>query len=346
MGAARCRPARNVGVDLAKLIACGGVLFIHLIGRDSSPVNGSLFFLAGFAVPVFFMANGYFVLNRRRLGYSYVLGKVRSVLAVAALWVALWWAAMCVKDRAFADPLALLANSLLGTGSLSWFRFFGALVLVQLLSPLIARVNAVSPRAQAALLAVAVLSCLGVHAWDLVAATSGSQGVLAVPEALRLWTWCSYFLGGGVLGSPRFKEWAGGRVSRVASLAAVAASACAVVAVQYALGCCHLGIRWPEHFYDSPTTMVFALSVFIACDLYPPKRLVEGLRDSGAVAKLSDCIMGIYIVHPFFWQLVQRFYGLGDPLVNFAVVVNVLAAAFAVTYCLKRFSYANRLVKL
>ena len=135
-------------------------------------------------------------------------------------------------------------------------------------------------------------------------------------------------------------------MSRVASLAAVAASACAVVAVQYALGCCHLGIRWPEHFYDSPTTMVFALSVFIACDLYPPKRLVEGLRDSGAVAKLSDCIMGIYIVHPFFWQLVQRFYGLGDPLVNFAVVVNVLAAAFAVTYCLKRFSYANRLVKL
>lgn len=138
----------------------------------------------------------------------------------------------------------------------------------------------------------------------------------------------------------------GGRVSRVESLAAVAASACAVAAAQYALGCCHLGIRWPEHFYDSPITMVLALSVFIACDLYPPKRLAEGLCDGGPVAKVSDCIMGIYIVHPFLRQLVQRFYGFGDPLVNFAAVALVGAVAFAVTYCLKRFPYASRLVKL
>lgn len=175
MDAAQGRPARNVGVDLVKLLACAGVLFIYLIGRDSSAVNGSLFFLAGFAVPVFFMANGCFVLNKRWLGYAYVLGKVRSVLAVVVLWVALWWAAMCVKNRVLIDPFALLANSLLGTGGLSWFWFFGVLVLVQLLSPLMARVNAASPRAQTTLLVVSVLSCLCVHACDLEAATSAPR---------------------------------------------------------------------------------------------------------------------------------------------------------------------------
>ena len=66
---------RNIGLDAAKSFACVTVVVLHLIGRDSSPVNGCLFFFSGVAVPIFFMANGYFVMNKRELCYRYIASK-------------------------------------------------------------------------------------------------------------------------------------------------------------------------------------------------------------------------------------------------------------------------------
>lgn len=346
MSATHTIGSRNIGVDLAKFFACIGVLIVHLVGRDSSPVNGAMFFLAGIAVPVFFIANGYFILNRRLLTYDYVFKKLLAVASVVLLWSALWWAVMCLKDRAFVNPLVVLLKSVLGLGGLSWFWFFGALVIVQLLAPVLSDINSRTPHSQAALLFIACVSCLFVHALDLRAMNSSFLGVLAVPEALRLWTWVAYFLWGGVLGSQRFNDWARSHVSKKRVLLLLVACACLVVVFQYVICCCGYGIKWPEHFYDSPITMAFALLFFIACDLYPPRAFVQNVCEGGILSEASCCIMGVYIIHPFIWQFIQHFYSFMNPLFNLFIVVLVGVVSFAITHCLRGLSGLSRFVRL
>ena len=79
------RRERNVSVDLARVLACLGVLTLHLIGRDSGSVAGCTYFLAGFSIPVLFMASGYFVLNRADLGYRYAARKAAGGLPAVTL---------------------------------------------------------------------------------------------------------------------------------------------------------------------------------------------------------------------------------------------------------------------
>lgn len=129
---------RNLGIDLAKALSCFAVVGLHLCGRDVSMANGVMYFLCGFAVPVFFMANGYFLLNKDRLDYAYVLGKVRSVLIIVVVWNVAVGLARLVIGKRF-NPLADIAGSLLQQGVLWQFWFFGALILVQLLAPVIWR---------------------------------------------------------------------------------------------------------------------------------------------------------------------------------------------------------------
>ena len=80
---------RKIGLDFLKIFACIGVVLIHTtIWGFTNTVNGIdmigqfnlysyLFYLGVYAVPIFFMLNGYFLLQKKQLSYTYMFNKIK-----------------------------------------------------------------------------------------------------------------------------------------------------------------------------------------------------------------------------------------------------------------------------
>ncbi|WP_431522949.1 hypothetical protein [Streptococcus lutetiensis] len=67
-----------------------GVVFLHVSAQSfyfSSPfnVNIYIYYLGTLSIPLFFMVNGYLLLNKNILTYSYLLNKVYSMLVIITI---------------------------------------------------------------------------------------------------------------------------------------------------------------------------------------------------------------------------------------------------------------------
>lgn len=58
---------RNLNLDLVRILACVAVVGLHTVRLNGSFFYVALYNICGFAVPAFFMASGYMLLNRDAL---------------------------------------------------------------------------------------------------------------------------------------------------------------------------------------------------------------------------------------------------------------------------------------
>ena len=89
------RKHRNYGLDLAKILACILVLCLHSLRPTSSIVkssivNLSVYYAGSIAIPIFFMASSYFVLNKRTISYFYVMKRVGDILFIIIGWILIY----------------------------------------------------------------------------------------------------------------------------------------------------------------------------------------------------------------------------------------------------------------
>lgn len=73
---------RNVNLDLIKSLACLGILGLHCIGF----ANYTVYYLCTYAVPVFFMVNGYLMFGHKEITFKYSLKKILALLRIIVLW--------------------------------------------------------------------------------------------------------------------------------------------------------------------------------------------------------------------------------------------------------------------
>ncbi|WP_142777749.1 acyltransferase family protein, partial [Lactobacillus gasseri] len=70
------RKSRNFGLDLVKVLACILVICLHSLTPTSLVVkdnifNSSVYYSGTIAIPIFFMASSYFVLNKKDISFYY-----------------------------------------------------------------------------------------------------------------------------------------------------------------------------------------------------------------------------------------------------------------------------------
>lgn len=342
----RKQHARNIGIDFARVLACLGVLTLHLIGRDSGPVSGCVYFLSGFSIPVFFMASGYFVLNRSGLGYGYALRKTAKILPTVFLWVCVMSVLKSIIDGYFYNPFVEIVKALLQRGVFSILWFFWALLLIYAAAPVL---SALIRRVGSGLTAVAFglgAICVCVDVLSVILCLRGGAPLQQnVPQTLRLWTWLFYFSLGGVLGNEDVKmkmvAWFSPR--RAALLLAV--SSFLVVIWEFGVGYHMLSVLGAEYFYDDPASMLWSFAIFVTCDVS-----FERLRGQRPCASIIECLapltMGIYVTHAFARLFIACFYDLSFQPLNFALVPLVFLSCAAATYILMRFKLTKRLVSL
>lgn len=70
---------RNYNLDLLRIMVCIAVIGLHTSSKDVSVLNTLIYYFCGFAVPLFFMAIGYILMQRTEITKNYVRKNITKV---------------------------------------------------------------------------------------------------------------------------------------------------------------------------------------------------------------------------------------------------------------------------
>lgn len=334
---------RNTGVDVARIIACFAVIVLHLVGRDAGPICAIAYFSAGFAIPVFFIASGYFVLQKESIGPSYAATKAKRIFPIVFFWVCLACLIFSITRGTIYNPLIEFPLASLQMGLCGLYWFFFALFAVYCAVSTASRSCVNSTKRIALMTTLFGLICLAIDHLSYVSLRQGGAPLQShVPQTLRLWTWLFYFFLGGLVGRKEVRS----RLyrHRVLVYCLLALSYVGVLVWDYCLGYLKTGNVLAEHYYDNLFTMLYSVSLFCTCDF-----AFNGHRDSvhvKAIGSISGCTMGIYILHFFVIRFVKSFYSLDIVGINLLLPPATFLICLAVTVLMKRQRILSRLVSL
>ena len=189
---------RNLGLDLLKILSCIGVVVLHStkpgFNLEHYNISAYLYYLGTYAIPLFFMLNGYFLLNKKKLPYSYIFNKIGGILSIVFVWNMLIWV---IKRDFNVNPLRKIIGSLVQKGYFYQFWFFGSLIIIYLTLPIIKKVLEKDYSYAVVLLFLMVIGIVIEIINTFILHKPIQQ---YVPQTFRLWTWFFYYILGGYLG--------------------------------------------------------------------------------------------------------------------------------------------------
>lgn len=135
---------RNIGIDLLKIIACILVITLHSLSPEDLMVANnifslSLYYVGTLAIPVFFMASGYFVLNKKSISYAYSFKRIKNILIVVFSWLILYSFAVLIVKHKLNFLNEIEGSFFTGVNDNHFYHswFFWALIIMLLIAPIL-----------------------------------------------------------------------------------------------------------------------------------------------------------------------------------------------------------------
>lgn len=331
------KKTRNINLDLIKIIACIGVVLLHTTMpgfKETGQWNYSsyLYYLGTYSIPLFFMVNGYLLLGKNEISYSYILQKIKWILVTVSIWTLIIW----IYKRDFSqNPIKKVLGSLLQRGYFFQFWFFGALILIYLCLPILKRFLKSKNRY---LLVLSLLVIIG-FVLELTNYLLQKPVQVYVIQTFRLWTWFFYYILGGFIAQFNlanlrscFKNW-----MKVVTLVLLFISPF----ILYVLAKDIHHNLYAEYFYDSIFVKIVSLGFFLTVltfDLNTDK--------NRWIIYISNQIMGVFIIHTFVMKVWEKLVGFSFAGAYLLFLIFTLSVSFAVVGILIKIPYFNRIVKL
>ena len=328
---------RNINLDLIKVLACIGVVLLHtaMIGFNETGswnLLAYLYYLGTYSIPLFFMVNGYLLLGKRNITYSYILKKVKWILITVLSWTFIMW----LFKRDFAvNPIKKVIGSLLQKGYFSQFWFFGALILIYLCLPILRKfLN--SKRSYLYILSFFVATGLIFELVNIILQMPLQSYVI---QTFRLWTWFFYYILGGLIAQfdkefikKGFKRW-----MKIVSILLVLISP--VILFFIAKTIYHN--FFAEYFYDILFVKIVSLGFFLTV-------LTLSLEENKSkwIVYLSNQTMGVFIIHTYVMKIWEKLIGFSFTGAYLLFPIFTLVVSFLVVGMLMKIPYFNRIVKL
>lgn len=192
---------RNHNLDLMRILACIAVVGLHTLQKDLSVINSSMYYMCGFAIPAFFMASGYVLLNRGQITLRYSIGKIGKIFLRIITWSSIFWAAKFIIDffhhniedyTVWSLPRLIIGN-LIQKGSLGHFWYLGSLAIIYVLSPILSRIK---KKLCYVWIIFLIIGC----AMQVLSYVVGEPIQDYCIQTFRIWTWLQYFILGGIYG--------------------------------------------------------------------------------------------------------------------------------------------------
>lgn len=201
---------RNVGIDFIKIIACILVITMHSLSPESSVVFNnvfrlSLYYVGTLAIPIFFMASGYFVLNKKSISYAYSFKRIKTILIVVFSWLILYSLAVLIVKHKFVFFSVVEGSIFSGIGDNHFYHFwfFWALIIMLLLAPVLLWVLQKQYNYFIILTIVVTVICL---VQDVSLHIGYAYLMHSTQQVFRINIWLEYYLLGGLIGNVHFKK--------------------------------------------------------------------------------------------------------------------------------------------
>ena len=326
---------RNINLDLIKVLACIGVVLLHttMIGfKETGSWNllTYLYYLGTYSIPLFFMVNGYLLLGKRNITYSYILQKIKWILITVSSWTFIVW----LFKRDFAvNPIKKIIGSLLQKGYFSQFWFFGALILIYLCLPILRKfLN--SKRSYLYILSSLVTIGLVFELANMVFQMPLQSYVI---QTFRLWTWFFYYILGGLI-AQFDKEFIKKGFRRWMKIVAVLLLLISPLILFFLAKTIYHNL-FAEYFYDILFVKIVSLGIFLTV-------LTLSLEENKWIVTLSNQTMGVFIVHTYVMKLLEKLLGFSYTGAYLLFPILTLCVSLIVVSLLMKIPYFNRIVKL
>ena len=328
---------RNINLDLIKVLACIGVVLLHttMIGfKDTGSWNllAYLYYLGTYSIPLFFMVNGYLLLGKRNITYSYILEKVKWILITVSSWNTIVW----LLKRDFAvNPVKKIIGSMVQKGYFFQFWFFGALKLIYLCLPILKKfLN--SKRSYLYILSLLISIGLIFELTNIIIQTPLQSYVI---QTFRLWTWFFYYILGGLI-AQFDKEFIKNGFKRWMKIVAVLLLLITPVILFFLAKTIYHNL-FAEYFYDILFVKIVSLGVFLTI-------LTLSLKESKYkwIVSLSNQTMGVFIVHTYVMKVLEKLLGFSYTGAYLLFPIFTLCISIIVVSLLMKIPYFNRIVKL
>ena len=328
---------RNINLDLIKVLACIGVVLLHttMIGfKDTGSWNllAYLYYLGTYSIPLFFMVNGYLLLGKRNITYSYILEKVKWILITVSSWNTIVW----LLKRDFAvNPVKKIIGSMVQKGYFFQFWFFGALILIYLCLPILKKfLN--SKRSYLYILSLLISIGLIFELTNIIIQTPLQSYVI---QTFRLWTWFFYYFLGGLV-AQFDKEFIKNGFKRWMKIVAVLLLLITPVILFFLAKTIYHNL-FAEYFYDILFVKIVSLGVFLTI-------LTLSLKESKYkwIVSLSNQTMGVFIVHTYIMKVLEKLLGFSYTGAYLLFPIFTLCISIIVVSLLMKIPYFNRIVKL
>lgn len=328
---------RNINLDLIKVLACIGVVLLHttMIGfKDTGSWNllAYLYYLGTYSIPLFFMVNGYLLLGKRNITYSYILEKVKWILITVSSWNTIVW----LLKRDFAvNPVKKIIGSMVQKGYFFQFWFFGALILIYLCLPILKKfLN--SKRSYLYILSLLISIGLIFELTNIIIQTPLQSYVI---QTFRLWTWFFYYFLGGLV-AQFDKEFIKNGFKRWMKIVAVLLLLITPVILFFLAKTIYHNL-FAEYFYDILFVKIVSLGVFLTI-------LTLSLKESKYkwIVSLSNQTMGVFIVHTYVMKVLEKLLGFSYTGAYLLFPIFTLCISIIVVSLLMKIPYFNRIVKL
>ena len=328
---------RNINLDFLKIMACIGVVLLHTTisgfkETESWNYLTYLYYLGTYSIPLFFMVNGYLLLGKNEISYSYILQKIKWIFVTVSIWTLIIW----IYKRDFSqNPIKKVLGSLLQRGYFFQFWFFGALILIYLCLPILKKFLKSKNRY---LLALSLLVIIG-FVLELTNYLLQKPVQVYVIQTFRLWTWFFYYILGGFIAQfnvcslkSKFKNW-----MKIISLLLFLISPI----ILFFLAKTIYHNLFAEYFYDILFVKIVTLGIFLTVftlDLNGDK--------SKWIVSLSNQTMGVFIVHTYVMKMWEKLFGFSFVGAYLLFSIFTLCVSFIVIRMLMKVPYLNRIIKL
>ena len=328
---------RNINLDLLKVLACVGVVRLHTT-MGGFKETGSwnlltyLYYLGTYSIPLFFMVNGYLLLGKREITYSYILQKVKWILITVSSWTFIVW----LFKRDFTENLIKkIVGSLIQKGYFFQFWFFGAVILIYICLPILKKfLN--SKRSYLYILSVLLVIGLIFELANIVLQMPIQTYVI---QTFRLWTWFFYYVLGGYIAQftmkelkSRFKNW-----MKIVSILLFLISPL----ILFFIAKTAYHNLFAEYFYDTLFVKVSTLGIFLTI-----LTLTLNEKRNEWIVSLSNQTMGVFIIHTYIMKVWEKLFGFNFVGAYLLFALFTLSVSFIIVGMLMKIPYFNRIVKL
>ena len=328
---------RNLGLDLLKIFSCIGVVALHStmpgFTLEQYNVSAYLYYLGTYAIPLFFMINGYFLLNKKELTYSYVFSKIAGILTVVSAWNILIW---LVRRDFNVNPLRKIIGSLVQKGYFYQFWFFGSLIIIYLTLPIIKKVLEKDYSYSVVLLFLMVIGVVIEIINTFILHKPIQQ---YVPQTFRLWTWFFYYILGGYLGKINIQEI---KLTKFIIVSFSIIFMISPILLFYLSKNVYHNI-FAEYFYDAMIVKIVSIGLFILF-VKIEKHIV--LKNNELIVMVSSLTMGVYIVHTFILAQVVKYIDTNVGYNTTIILIITLSISFFISRIIWSIKYFRILLKI